>query len=122
MVMSTQRFFFFFSLLSDIYYFLEVYDLATSQANFKSFSYKIVLFMTFNSIVAPYLIAYSGLIALKYKSGDYDPSGMMNTGRCGKTLKFLFLTVLGPLTLFIKQIVEAIGDIFALPLIILTLN
>ena len=58
--------------------------------------------MTFNSILAPYLIAYSGLIALKYKSGDYDPSGMKHDGCSGYTLKFLFLTALGPLTLLAK--------------------
>ena len=78
--------------------------------------------MTFNSILAPYLIAYSGLIALKYKSGEYDPSTMKREGCCAKTYKFLFLTCLGPLTLLVKQFVEASGDILALPLLVLTLN
>ena len=68
------------------------------------------------------MIAYSGLIALKYKSGDYDPSAMKNEGCFGKTLKFLFLTALGPWTLLIKQFVEAAGDILALPVIVLTFN
>jgi hypothetical protein len=109
-------------LVIDILYFWNVYELAIQDRNITNLSYKMACLINFTAILAPYWIAYSGILALKYDQGIYDPS-VTSKDRCiTRISKFIFLSFLGPLSLLFKQVVEAIGDIIAVILLILTCN
>jgi hypothetical protein len=62
--------------VADIRFFIVAYNLSIDKEtrNFESISYKAVCLISFLALLSPFWISYSGIVAIKYSQGSFDPN------------------------------------------------